>query len=240
MNQQSLFEQHELTPVHNGPVSLNGTTPFWLLAVLLVIMIFVIIVRIFYRKNISELMAALFSLSVTNQLVRDESILLQRTSLLLTVIFNLSAAVLLWQFGSTLSSKLPFAHTDFTRFLVFAFLIAMTYSLKYLILRLAGFIFGTEEETDAYIFNIFLSNNFFGMVLFPVVGLLFLYPQLRDSSPISTGILIAAACVFIYRILRGILIGRASSSYSAVYLFFYLCALEIAPLLVLLKVVTRQ
>jgi len=239
VNQQPLFEQHELIPVHNGPVSLNGTTPFWLLAVLLLLMMLVVFVRIFYRKNVSELMAALFSLSVTNQLVRDDNILLQRTSLLLTVIFNLSAALLLWQFGATLSSKLPFAHTDFTRFLVFAFLIAIIYSLKYLMLRLTGFVFGTEEETDAYIFNIFLSNNFFGMVLFPVVVLLFLYPQLRDSSLIGTGILATATIVFIYRILRGILIGRASSSYSAVYLFFYLCALEIAPLLVLLKVVTE-
>ena len=238
--EQPLFQQHELTPVHNGAVPLNASHPFWLFSVLILITALVIIARVFYRKNISELGRAFFSISATNQLLRDESILLQRTSLLLTVIFNLTAALMLWQFGSAFASTLPFALSDFSRFLFFAFLIAIIYSLKYLLLKLAGFIFGTDEEMDAYIFNIFLSNNFFGIVLFPAAVLLFLYPQLSSSPVAVTVVIITAALFFLYRILRGILIGRASPSYSPVYLFLYLCALEIAPLLVLLKVVAPQ
>ena len=49
-----------------------------------------------------------------------------------------------------------------------------------------------------------------------------------------------AAAFFLYRILRGILIGMASPDRSPVYLFLYICALEFAPLLVLIKVVTQQ
>ena len=208
--------------------------------VLLVITSLVIIVRIFYRKNISELTRAFLSLSVTSQLVRDESILLKRTSLILTIIFNLSAAVVAWQYGSVLMQKLPFALNDFGRFLMFAFLISLIYSLKYLILKLAGLIFETDAEMDAYVFNIFLSNNLFGMVLFPVAALLFLYPHLSDSRFVFIGIVTIAAAFFLYRILRGILIGMASPDRSPVYLFLYICALEFAPLLVLIKVVTQQ
>ena len=114
---QQLFPNHELTPVHNGAAPLNGTTPFWLLGVLVVIISLVVLVRIFYRKNITGIMSAILSLSTTSQLARDENILQQRTSLLLTMIFNLCAALLLWQFGTSVSTGLPFAHTDFARFL---------------------------------------------------------------------------------------------------------------------------
>ena len=239
-SEQPLFQQHELTPVHDGAVPLNASHPLWLFLILILIAALAITARIFYRKNISELARAFLSLSVTNQLMRDESILLQRTSLLLTVIFNLTAAFMLWQFGAAFASGLPFALSDFSRFLVFAFIIAVIYTMKYLLLKLAGFIFGLDEEIDAYIFNIFLSNNFFGMVLFPGAVLLFLYPQLSQSSIVSTIVIITAALFFLYRILRGILIGRALPSYSPVYLFLYLCALEIAPLLVLLKIAAPQ
>lgn len=238
--QQPFFGLHELTPVHNGSVPLGVSHPFWLFAVMLMITALVLIARIFYRKNISELVRAFLSFSVTNQLVRDENILLQRASLILTVIFNLTAAFMVWQFGSVIAHKFLFALNDFSRFLVFAFFIALIYSLKYVILKLSGFIFETEREMDAYIFNIFLSNNLFGMVLFPVAVLLFLYPRLSDSPVIFIAVIATAALFFLYRILRGILIGRASPSWSPVHLFLYICALEFAPLLVLLKVVSPQ
>jgi hypothetical protein len=236
LRHQPLFSNHELNPVNSGPIPLGVSHPLWLFVVLMVITSLVVIVRIFYRKNISELVRAFLSLSVTNQLVRDENILLQRASLILTIIFNLTAAFMVWQFGAVIAHKLPFALNDLGRFLVFAFTIALIYSLKYVILKLTGFIFEIEREVDAYIFNIFLSNNLFGMVLFPLTVLLFLYPQLSDSKIVFNGIIGLAAAFFLYRVLRGILIGRASAAWSPVYLIFYICALEFAPLLVLLKV----
>lgn len=235
-----MFEQHELTPVHSAPIPLSASHPLWLFVVLMVIASLVVIARIFYRKNISDLVRAFLSLSVTNQLVRDENILLQRASLILTIIFNLTAAFMVWQFGSVIAYKFPFALNDFGRFIMFAFIIALIYSFKYFILKLAGLIFETERETDAYIFNIFLSNNLFGMVLFPGAVLLFLYPGLSDSRIVFFAVIALAALFFIYRILRGILIARGSPSWSPVYLFLYICALEFAPLLVLIKVVSPQ
>jgi hypothetical protein len=179
-------------------------------------------------------------MSVTTQLVRDENILLQRASLILTMLFNLTAAFMVWQFGSAIAYKLPFVLNDFSRFLMFAFIIALIYSFKYLVLKITGYIFETERETDAYIFNIFLGNNLFGMILFPLAVLLFLYPQLSESKILFISLVVIAAAFFVYRILRGILISRTSPSFSAVYLFLYICALEFAPLLVLLKAASPQ
>ena len=41
------------------------------------------------------------------------------------------------------------------------------------------------------------------------------------------------------KILRGILIGLANTDFSILYLFVYLCTLEIAPYILLYKVLTR-
>jgi len=240
MINQQLFENHELAPVHSDPLPLSVSHPLWLFAVLMVIAALVVIVRIFYRKNISEIVRAFLSMSVSGQLMREESILLKRASLLLTIIFNLTAAFMVWQFGAGLADKLPLVLSDFGRFLLFALIIALIYSAKYLILKLTGFIFEINREADAYIFNIFLSNNLFGMVLFPLIVFLFLYPQLSDSGILFIAIIAIAMLFFFYRILRGILIGRASSVWSPVYLFLYICALEFAPLAVLVKVLAPR
>jgi hypothetical protein len=240
ISQPALFERHELSPVHEGPVQLGVAHPVWLFAVMLAMTALVVLARIFYRKNISELIRAFLSMSVTNQLVRDENILLQRASLILTMLFDLTAAFMVWQFGSAIAYKLPFVLNDFNRFLFFAFIITLIYSFKYMVLKITGYIFGTEQETDAYIFNIFLCNNLFGMFMFPLAVLLFLYPQLSESKILFIALVVIASGFFVYRILRGIFIGRASPSFSAMYLFLYICAIEFAPLVVLLKVASPQ
>jgi hypothetical protein len=232
----SFFKSHELEPVHSDPIPLNPEQPMWLLAFLLGVIILLMVIRIFYRKSFSELGSAFFSFRYSGQLVRDENILLQRTTIILSVMFNLTVALFLYQCVTALDLKLPFGLTDFRAFIFFALLISSIYAFKFIILKIAGFIFDITPEMETYVFSVFLINNIFGLLLLPIVIVNFLYPSLLISQFMGLAVLCIAAIFFLYRLIRGVLISRESASRSPVYLFLYLCALEIAPLLVLIKV----
>jgi hypothetical protein len=234
------LKPHELEPLHSEPILLKPEQPFWLLAFLLTILALLMAVRIFYRKSFSELANAFFSFRYTGQLVRDENILLQRTTIILTLIFTLTLAMFFYQSGELLKWNLPYVATGFKAYLFFALLISAIYTIKFLVLKITGFIFDISQEMETYIFNVFLINNMFGLLLLPVVVINFLYPAFSITQITGILVLIIATIFFLYRLVRGVFITRESGQHSPFYLFFYLCALEIAPLLVLFKVLIQR
>lgn len=234
------LKPHELAPVHGEPILLKPEQPFWLLVILLLIVGLMMAVRIFYRKSFLELISAFFSFRYSVQLIRDENILLQRATIVLTIIFTLTLALFLYQADVVSQWKLPFTPSGFNAYIFFALIISAIYAFKFMVLKIAGFIFDIAQEMETYVFTVFLINNMFGLLLLPVVVINFLYPSMPGIEAVSFSIL-GLACIFLlYRLVRGVLISRESPYHSSLYLFFYLCALEIAPLLVLVKVLVRQ
>jgi hypothetical protein len=131
---------------------------------------------------------------------------------------------------------IPGVNFGFGRFLFFALVVAAVYSLKLIILKSAGFLFGVDREMVSYIFNVFLINNVSGIVLLPIIALLAFGGWLSGPWLITVALTLLLIA-FIYRLFRAITIGMGSPFFSPFYLFLYLCALEIAPLAVLLKFV---
>ncbi len=230
----SLFRPHSLETQNANPLSINKLTPDWLLGVILLVITILTWLRFVFNKNLGQIFDAFFSNSITNQIVRDENILVQRASVLLTIIFNLVAAVLLYQISNVYDLTPDYVGEGFTRFILYALLISLIYSVKFILLKLTGYIFNQDRSIATYIFNIFLINNVLGIFLLPIViGLAFL-PGIYSVFLIYAGGALALSA-FIYRLIRGLIIGLSSSSFSPYYLFLYLCTLEILPLLLVFK-----
>ncbi|MGI8893889.1 MAG: DUF4271 domain-containing protein, partial [Bacteroidia bacterium] len=157
-------------------------------------------------------------------------------SVLLTITFNLAAALLLYMLSEIYDWSIPYAGSGFSKFIIFALLISFAYTAKFIVLKIAGFLFRIDKAIATYIFNIFIINNVLGILLIMlVIGIAYLPAE-------ATSYLIPAAAMFvcfayIYRFLRGLVIGFSYNSYSNLYLFLYLCALEIAPLLIIIKLI---
>jgi len=232
-----LFTNHELKPRHENPVPLNRSTPDWIFPVLLLVVGMFTFLRIFYHRYFSRLFSAFINANLANQVVRDENILIQRASVLLNVVFYMVGALFLYFLSTTGHWDLDGIDFGFSRFLFFALLVAAVYTGKLLVLKICGTLFGLDREMAAYIFNIFLVNSVLGMVLFPLIGLLAYAGGISSILLIRISLVIIGAA-FLYRMIRGVLIGFGSPYFSAVYLILYLCALEIAPLLVVVKLVS--
>lgn len=230
-----LYHGHFLHPANQTPISKTASSPDWFFPILLLVLSVYAALRIFYTKYFSQMVLAFVNNNLTNQIVRDENILVQRTSTYLSLVFNLIAALFLYLVSLNYGWRLGGIGSGFNRFLLFAVLISLVYALKFLILKIAGRLFNLEREMATYIFNTFLINNILGIVLLPFIFLM-AYNQVVSTQWFIVLGLSIVGLAFGYRIFRGILIGLSTSTFSLLYLFLYLCTLEIAPLMILIRI----
>ncbi len=232
-NTPVLFKGHTLQPSVTNPLPLKRTTPDWFILALFITIGFFTWLKLINGKIIQQLFAAFFNNSVTNQIVRDENILVQKASVLLSLVFYFAAALLLYQISIYFNWEYKIIGKGLVRFIIFILFVASAYSFKMVFLKILSIIFGTDRLVSTYLFNIFLINNVIGISLIPLIMMIAFFP-LATAYFVWTGIGLLLAS-FIYRLFRGIIIWTSSGRFSLYYLILYLCALEIAPLLIIFK-----
>lgn len=230
-----IYKGHLLHPVNSEPIDHKLYSPNWFFPIILLILAVFSALRIFYSKYFSQMLMAFVNNNLTNQIVRDENILVQRASVYLSIVFNLIAALFLYLISVYYGWELGGIGMGFSRFLFFAIIVSSIYTLKFLILKISGWLFNLDREMATYIFNTFLINNILGIALLPFVCLM-AYNQLLSNSWLIIICCVLAGIGFTYRLFRGVLVGLSTPSFSLLYLFLYLCTLEIAPLMILIRI----
>jgi hypothetical protein len=229
-----LFKGHALPQKNPNALPYNDFVSDWFTIALLILLALFTSFRFFYFRIFKQLLNAFFNVTVTNQIVRDESVLLQRASLILSVISYMLAGMFLYQISIHYNWQATYLQKGLLRFGLMAVAIAMAYSLKMIFLRFLSGVFGQERPVALYIFNIFLMLMMMGLVLLPVNILLAFSPSFMREG-IILGAIILLGIMFTYRLLRAIGIWVGIPGFSFLYLFLYLCAFEIAPLLIIYK-----
>ena len=238
IKQVQLYKGHELNPLNTEPVARKNISPDWFFLLILVVLIVFAWLRVFYNKFFSQMIQAFLNNNLANQIVRDENIFVQRASIYLSLVFNLIGALLLYLISVHFNWTLGGLGTGFSRFVFFLIIVSVTYAVKFLLLKICGWLFEQEREMATYMFNIFLINNILGMALLPFICV-FAY---NENLAVSGLLIIPFTLLIIsfgWRIFRGIQLGLSISSFSPLYLFLYLCTLEIAPLMVLIRVIIQ-
>lgn len=113
------------------------------------------------------------------------------------------------------------------------------YLLKYGAMRFTGWAFRVEEVTDQYLFNVFLINKMIGMALLPFVVMLAFFP-VGWAGPVVIVSLVVTGLLIINRYTRSWSVFGSFFQYSRFHFFTYLCASEILPLAILLKLLLRN
>jgi hypothetical protein len=186
-----------------------------------------------YKKRVLQLMKAFWVSNYSNQLVKAENVLIKQASLLLSVLFLFSFSLFSYQL----------VHHYYRNFLIYSglelyFLIMLCliafYAVKLLCFTLVAVIFKADDETKEYTFNVFLINQTIGLLLFPLVALINYLPANNRAVLLFVGLLLIVS-FFLFRIIKGLVSLWFSGVFSKSYLFLYLCALEILPLIVIGK-----
>jgi hypothetical protein len=227
----SIFKGHELQPVHQKPV-LHLTNYDYLVALVLFISFCVFVwLYIANAKRLNQLFKS-FSPNRTNQLSRDEYSGSNRTGLFLSLLFLFSITLFTGQVLEFYGLTSRGDHTFMYLFIAGALLIM--YLVKFIFIRLSGFIFKTGKEALDYSSALFVFINILGLIMLPVVICLEFAKQANPRIFIYAGFFFIVSFLAL-RLLRGIVIGVNSNRVSKFYLFLYLCTLEIIPFVILVK-----
>jgi hypothetical protein len=228
------FKHHELQIKNQYPIPIVSSNPIWLFYVLLILVAGFTWVKVFYSRTLEHILGSFLSKTTSNQIVRDENLLLQKASFLLTGIFYLVFAMFIYQLSNFYNFIPDFFPTGLLRFLILAVFVSGIYSFKLFLLKITGFIFQLDKPISAYIFNVFLINNLVGILFLPIVI------AVAFTTTFAALILIKIAIavfiiLYIFRLIRGIMIGLNLTNFNLFYLFLYICSLEIAPLVLIVK-----
>ncbi len=109
--------------------------------------------------------------------------------------------------------------------------------VKHLVLQILGAIFPISKAIEQYSFTIIIFGIIIGLLLLPA-SLLIIYAPPNLTNTLIYGTFILIGLVYLYRILRSLFIGVKYISLHKFHFFVYLCTIEIAPLLVLIKMAT--
>ncbi|MEO8147084.1 MAG: DUF4271 domain-containing protein [Bacteroidia bacterium] len=232
----TLFQSHSLQFNRFYPQTIDKKTHDWFTVILIFIVIAVTSLKVFYSRILFQIFKAFVNNNAANQIVRDENILVQRASVLLSVICYAVLALFAFYVSEHYHYENDLIGSGFARFLFISLFIAFAYSLKMISLKIFGFIFNCEKPVAAYIFNLFLINNVLGMALLPLLIIL-AYFDFPYSNYLLMSAIAIVALFYLYRLIKGVVIWTGITHYNMLYLFLYICALEIAPLLIIIKVI---
>lgn len=232
INTLSVFTGHLLQPIHKDPIFREGTTTYWPSILLFIVFGLYVSIKVFDPKKIFKVFASVFSLQAAKQLLREDYKLNKRVSVFLSFGFIIVITFLVFitnkYFGLILIGISPLK-----QYLFFMAVITSTYLIKSVLSYLLSMIASEDELGKEYSFNIFIFCQTLGVILFPIILCiqfskypteLFLYPAL-----------IICLGFFTLRLLRGVVISVIEQNVGILYIFLYLCALEILPVLVLVK-----
>ncbi|SFD30075.1 protein of unknown function [Chitinophaga sp. CF118] len=206
----------------------------WLVYTMGGIVLLLGIIRLSYLKYFSDLFRAFLNPTLSQRQLKDQLSQSPFPNFLLNAFFVISLALYIY----LLMFRQQYITNTSNAWMVIPgliLLVAIVYSVKYVMLRFCGWLFGSIELADSYIFILYLINKVLGILLVPfLVILAFCQPNVaRAFLYISVFFIVVLVG---YRYVRSYSVVKQYLSFSRLHFFLYLCAFEVAPVLIITKV----
>lgn len=131
--------------------------------------------------------------------------------------------------------KFNYFSSDITLFFVCVGGVALMYFIKHSVLRLVGIIFPVHKEISYYSFTIIAFNIFLGIALLPINSLISFSNDKIANICLYLGVILFLL-LYCIRQLRGMFLAANYLTFQKFHFFIYLCTVEIAPILILTKI----
>lgn len=235
---QAVLRDHPYYPFKGKPKILflkepDGTSSDALFYFLFGLLFYYAIIRLFFLKYLHNITTLFFRATMRQQQLREQLSQTPLPSLFLNILFISSAGMFL-----ALVARYYALVPGMNLWLLWGYgaaLVLAIYLGKFIILKVIGWIFNVGNATDTYIFVIFMVNKMVGIGLVPVL-ILMAFPYGSFLPVIITLAFIMLALALVYRFIISYKPIRNEIKVSRFHFFIYLCAFEIAPLLLIYKV----
>lgn len=233
VREPSFFAPHALKVKGIRPEIRFSRQKEWAFVILFICILLLAWTRFYFKKRLRQVFQAFLSARYYNQLIRAGDVYNERLAVNLFLIFVLLIPLLMFEVNLRFP-MIPVPDTAFGNLLLYGFFLLISlllYGLKMLSLQVSGQIFKTWELTSEYILTHYIFNLIEGVILIPLLILL----VFAGTDLILYLILAVLASAFLYRLVRGLMIGLKESKYNLFYMFTFFVSIEILPILVLFK-----
>ena len=201
--------------------------------VLLALFFYFAMIKTVFNKYVNNLLAIFLRITLKQQQLREQLLQSPLPSLLLNILFVLTGglyiSLLLNFYGAPVNDNF-WIQTAYC-----SLLLILIYTGKLIILNSLGWIFNISKAADTYIFIVFLVNKMLGIFLLPFIALIVFEPP-RAQQVFVTLSLIFVILLVIYRFIFSFRPMQSEIKWSLFQFFIYLCAFELAPLILIYKV----
>jgi len=205
-----------------------------LLPVLLLIMlVYVTWLRYVFSKELSENFTVILNNNLGQQIYRDREFSANIFKLLTFVNFTLTAGIFLFLLATYFKISLPFENMIYN-ILASIGLIILLYIVKGFWYAMISAAFKIGPQISFFRFNAQVIYHLLGIALLPFVIL-----AAFAEPPVSNWSLLGAAFLILFglllRLFKGMAVMGTFDRFHIVYFLLYICALEIAPILIAVK-----
>jgi len=205
----------------------------WQTILLLIAIMLIGLTKAIANNRFKQSVRALINYSVAQEINREEKVFFHRGNILATIIYVITASLFVYHLKQVVNNSV-LEEDNLLFFVLIVGSILTIYLVKYLFSKILFFIFGEFSVSSEYIFNVSLYNNLLGILLAPLLSIAY-FTSLEFSIALTYLFIPLLILIFLLRVIRLFIIG-ITKGISFVYIFLYICTLEILPLVVLYSI----
>lgn len=204
----------------------------WVLIVVLCLIIGFVLLKNLFNKEVSMVLNAFFDQRFLSQGPAAGNFFNTWPFFFLYLLFGFTIGMYLFlaQKILHLSSSL----SDWSWYIILSLLIILLFALKVLLIRFLGMILQVQKVVKTYVSILFLSYFHIAIFLLPLIFAFSLSQASYASVFLYAGI-VFTSLILVYQLVRVSIHILYQYQFSKFYLFIYFCALEVCPILILIK-----
>ena len=204
----------------------------WTIGVIIILLLYAGVVNLLMNKDVEIIFHSFYSNKRSTQAGKEESLLNSRAFIALFVLFGLTSGLFIYQVSAAYDKF--YSISGFQLFLSLSVIIVVLFALKLMVLQFIGFVFDVNKVVGEYISILYLTYFNIAFVFLPLT-LCFCLLSAQFAPYILIVAFILVVVIFIWQYLRSSVNIISNFRFHKFYLFIYLCALEICPILILIK-----
>ena len=204
----------------------------WVIAAIIGLLIYTALLNLFLSRDIKNVIQSFYNKHALSQLDKEGGPINSWAFIGLFILFSLTFGLVLYQL--TVYNGVYYDIGGFQLFISLSGVISLLFALKFIILKFIGYVFDMNRLVSQYIAILNLTYFNIAFVLL-AVAICFSLLATAFIRPLLFFTLVIIAIIFAWQYLRNSVNIISNFRLHKFYLFIYLCALEICPILILIK-----
>jgi hypothetical protein len=204
----------------------------WIIIIIAGLLLYTALLNITMGADVKSIFKSFYS-KRTIQADKDERGINAWTFIALFLLFALAFGLFLYQLAAY--NGVYYSIGGVQLFAALSLIVISLFSFKFLVLKIIGFLFDIDRMVSEYVTILYLTYFNIAFVFLPVI-LCFSLLEAAFIPFLLVTALVLTAIIFVWIYLRSSVGIISNFRFHKFYLFIYLCALEICPILILIKV----